>query len=59
MDLLKKTDCKVNYSEIRNKILSIFCVAATAALCAVENKIPMLVIYLRKQIMTQKFRYWI
>ena len=44
MDLLKRTDCKVNYSEIRNKILSIFCVAATAALCAVENKIPMLVI---------------
>ena len=57
MDLLKKTDCKVNYSEIRNKKLSISCVAATAALCAVENKIPMLVIYLRKQIMTQKFRY--
>ena len=40
MDLLKKTDYNAKINEIENKIPSIFGLATTAALTALENKIP-------------------
>ena len=40
VDLLKKTDCNAQISEIESKIPSISGLATTIALTAFENKIP-------------------
>ena len=52
--LVKKTDYNTKNAEIENKILDISNSATKTALNTVENKIPSVVVLLRKGIMTQK-----
>ena len=56
VDLLRKTDYNANIIEIESKIPSITGLATTAALTAVENKIPDVNNLVKeKQIMKQKY----
>ena len=54
--LVKKTDYNAKITEIEGKIPSISGLATNAALTAVESKYLMLVIWLKKQIMTQNYK---
>ena len=54
LDLLKKADCNAKNTDTEGKVPSITGSATTAALNAVEKKIPKLVIWSKKQIMIKK-----
>ena len=53
-DLVKKADYNTKITEIEGKIPNVSSLATKTALTAVEIKYLMLVVLLRKQIMTQK-----